>query len=191
MKLSEYAKTVGVTYRTAWEWYKKGAIRGYQTPTGTIIVTELDQRNVRPENVKTVIYARVSSNKQKGDLERQVERVQDFCAARGWLVEKVVKETGSGVNDQRQKLVKILTDQTVGRVVVEHKDRLTRVGYNYVDLLLQQRGGEIVVINRADTDNDDLLHDLAAIVYSFCARRYGIRQAKHKSDLILQTLENE
>lgn len=118
-------------------------------------------------------------------------RVQDFCAAKGWRIDKVVKEIASGVNDERPKLIKILTDQSVGRIVVEHKDRLTRVGYNYIDVLLQQRGGELVVINLADTDNEDLLQDLASIIYSFCARLYGKRRAKHKADLIRKTLEAE
>lgn len=191
MKLSEYAKTVGVSYKTAWTWYKSGAIRGYQTSTGTIIVTELDQNNLRSECLETVIYARVSSNKQKDDLERQVQRIQDFCAARGWRVDKIVKEIAFGVNDERPKLIKILTDPSVCRIIVEHKDRLTRVGYNYIDVLIRQRGVEVVVINLANTDNDDLLQDLATIIYSFCARLYGKRRAKHKADMIAKALEND
>ena len=191
MKLSEYAKTVGVSYKTAWTWYKSGAIRGYQTSTGTIIVTELDQNNLRSESLETVIYARVSSNKQKDDLERQVQRIQDFCAARGWCVDKIVKEIASGVNDERPKLIKILTDPSVCRIIVEHKDRLTRVGYNYIDVLIRQRGVEVVVINLAGPDNDDLLQDLASIIYSFCVRLYGKRRAKHKADMIAKALEND
>lgn len=191
MKLSEYANTVGVTYRTAWLWYRKGAISGYQTPTGTIIITELDEKNRQKENLKTIIYARVSSHKQKDDLERQIERTQNYCAAQGWQVDKVVKEIASGVNDERPKLVKILTDCTVGRVVVEHKDRLTRVGYNYINVLMQQKGGEIVVINLAESDNDDLLQDLSSIVYSFCARLYGKRRARNKADMVAKVLEEK
>ena len=191
MKLSEYAKTVGVSYKTAWTWYKSGAIRGYQTSTGTIIVTELDQNNLRSECLETVIYARVSSNKQKDDLERQVQRIQDFCAARGWRVDKIVKEIAFGVNDERPKLIKILTDPSVCRIIVEHKDRLTRVGYNYIDVLIRQRGVEVVVINLANTDNDDLLQDLATIIYSFCARLYGKRRAKIKAEMIAKALEND
>jgi predicted site-specific integrase-resolvase len=191
MKLSQYAKIVGVSYKTAWTWYRNGEINGYQTPTGTIIVTELDQKYLQGEDSKTVVYARVSINKQKDDLERQIVRAQDFCAANGWRIDQVVKEIASGINDERPKLIKILTDQSVKRIVVEHKDRLTRVGYNYIDVLLQQRGGELVVINLADTDNEDLLQDLASIIYSFCARLYGKRRAKHKADLITKTLEAE
>ena len=191
MKLSEYAKIVGVSYKTAWTWYKAGAIRGDQASTGTIIVTELDQNNLRSESLETVIYARVSSNKQKDDLERQVQRIQDFCAARGWRVDKIVKEIASGVNDERPKLIKILTDPSVGRIIVEYKDRLTRIGYNYIDVLIRQRGVEVVVINLANTDNDDLLQDLASIIYSFCARLYGKRRAKQKADMIAKALEND
>jgi len=183
MKLRDYAEKVGVTYKTAWNWYKAGKLEGYQTGTGTIIVTELDDAEKSPVT-KTVIYARVSSHKQKDDLERQVSRIQDYCAANGWQISKVVKEVASGVNDNRQKLGKILVDDSVKRIVVEYRDRLTRVGFNYIETLLGTQGREVVVINLAATDNDDLLEDLASIIYTFCARLYGKRRAKRKADLV-------
>jgi len=183
MKLRDYAEKVGVTYKTAWNWYKAGKLAGYQTETGTIIVTELDNTE-KSQATKTVVYARVSSHKQKEDLERQVSRLQDFCAANGWQINKVVKEVASGVNDNRQKLSKILVDDSVKRIVVEHKDRLTRVGFNYIETLLGTQGREVVVINLAATDNDDLLEDLGSIIYSFCARLYGKRRAQRKADLV-------
>jgi len=183
MKLRDYAEKVGVTYKTAWNWYKAGKLEGYQTETGTIIVTELDHTE-KSQATKTVVYARVSSHKQKEDLERQVSRIQDFCAANGWQISKVVKEVACGVNDNRQKLSKILVDDSVKRIVVEHKDRLTRVGFNYIETLLGTQGREVVVINLAATDNDDLLEDLGSIIYSFCARLYGKRRAQRKADLV-------
>jgi putative resolvase len=114
-------------------------------------------------------------------LERQVSRIQDFCAANGWQINKVVKEVASGVNDNRQKLSKILVDDSVKRIVVEHKDRLTRVGFNYIETLLGTQGREVVVINLAATDNDDLLEDLASMIYSFCTRLYGKRRAERNA----------
>ena len=97
---------------------------------------------------------------------------------------KLSQEVASGVNDNRQKLSKILMDDSVKRIVVEHKDRLTRVGFNYIETLLGGQGREVVVINLAATDNDDLLEDLASIVYSFCARLYGKRRAQRKAELV-------
>lgn len=190
MKLSEYARRVGVQYRTAWNWYRAGKIKGYQTETGTIIITELDGAS-RPQSSKTVLYARVSSHKQKADLERQGQRLQDYCAAKGWQVTRVVKEIASGVNDNRHKLTELLADETVTRIVVEHKDRLTRVGFGYIETLFVNQGREIIVINLAENDNDDLLEDLASIIYSFCARLYGKRRAQKKAELVKKIVQNE
>ena len=80
MRLSDYAKQVGVSYRTAWRWYKSGKISGYQLDTGTIIVTELDHSPL-PE--KIVIYARVASAGNKHQLDTQAERLVRYCEANG------------------------------------------------------------------------------------------------------------
>src|SRR5260370_14906977 len=98
MKLSQYAKMVGVTYRTAFRWWQNGQVKGYQTPSGTIVVTEGEEiQTPRPERV--VIYARVSSHKQTADLDRQVQRLLDYCAAKGYQLPRSIKEIGSGLKD--------------------------------------------------------------------------------------------
>ncbi|MCW5966918.1 MAG: recombinase family protein [Blastocatellales bacterium] len=110
MKLSHYAKQLGVTYRTAWNWYIAGKLSGYQTPTGTIIVTEMNAVSAQTPNrsTKTVVYARVSAAGNKSNLESQTRRLLDYCAAKGYQVEQVVREIGSGVNDRRPGLLKLL-----------------------------------------------------------------------------------
>jgi predicted site-specific integrase-resolvase len=95
---------------------------------------------------------------------------------------------GSGINDARLKLLALLTDQSIGLIVVEHKDRLTRLGFRYVDTLLRVQGRASEVVNQAETGPEDLLADLTAIVYSFCARLYGQRRAKRKSEVIVREL---
>src|SRR5215813_5414165 len=124
MKLSEYARQVGVTYKTAYQWWKAGQLDAYQLPTGTIIVRE-------PQAVAAgaALYARVSSAEQKDDMTRQMQRLRDYAAARGYQVVAEVTEIASGLNDERPKLKKLLTDARVGVIVVEHRDRLTRFGY--------------------------------------------------------------
>jgi len=93
--------------------------------TGTIIITE-DIDQPAQSDVVVVIYARVSANENRPNLDTQAERLCAHCAAKGWKVHKVVKEVGSGINDGRKKLLAILADPTVKIIVVEHKDRLTR-----------------------------------------------------------------
>jgi predicted site-specific integrase-resolvase len=122
----------------------------------------------------------VSSPEKKGDLERQATRCVEFCQARGWTVERVVKEVASGMNDSRPKLVKLLRDKPA-RLVVEHKDRLMRFGFGYFELLLPMLDCELVVINREAEERDDLLKDLVAVITSFCCRLYGLRRGQRKA----------
>lgn len=192
MKLSAYARSLGVSYRTAWRWFKAGKVAGYPADTGTLIVTEPIVETVpATANQKTVLYTRVSAAENKDNLEGQAKRLMDYCAAKGYQVAAVVKEIGSGVNDTRPKLLKLLTDPTVGQIVVEHKDRLTRFGFNYIEQLLAIQGRKIEVINLAENGKEDLIQDFVSIVTSFCARLYGQRRSKRKTERIIAELQNE
>src|ERR1700738_1093325 len=98
MKLSQYAKQQGISYRTAFRWWQAGQIKGYQAPSGTIIVTA-EEQTTRTE--KVAIYARVSTRERKDNLDRQVERLSSYCAAKGYQISLSVKEVASEVNDSR------------------------------------------------------------------------------------------
>lgn len=191
MKLSVYARKLGISYHTAWRWFQAGRIAGYQADTGTIIVTEpVAPETPVPVTQKVVIYTRVSAAENKSNLESQAGRLQDYCAAKGWSVSQVVKEIGSGVNDNRPKLLKLLADPTVTLIVVEHKDRLTRFGFNYIEQLLTMQDRRIEVINQAENGKEDLIQDFVSIVTSFCARLYGQRRCKRKTERIIAELRN-
>jgi putative resolvase len=186
MKLSQYAKQQGISYRTALRWFRDGTIQGYQAPSGTIIVTE---REPMQAVQKVAIYARVSSAEHRANLERQAERLTQYCTARGYQVAQVVKEIASGVNDSRPKLLSLLKDTSITRVVVEHRDRLTRFGFHYIDALFTVQGRTIEVVNPAQNDTEELLADLTSIIYSFCARLYGQRRAKRKTEKLVEQLQ--
>jgi len=187
MKLSAYAKKIGISYDTALRWFKAGKIAGYQADTGTIIVTQDDPKELAQ---KIAIYARVSSAENRPNLDSQADRLISYCAARGWQVHTVVKEIGSGVNDSRPKLLKLLSDATITIIVVEHQDRLTRFGFKYMETLLALQGRRVEIVNLADNGHEDLLGDLTSIIYSFCARLYGQRRAKRKTEKIILELES-
>lgn len=185
MKLSDYAKSKSIGYQTAWNHYKAGLIEGaYQLPTGTIIVPDA----INSSRTKTVVYARVSSSQNRDNLISQANRLSDFCVASGWQVDAVVMECGSGVNDSRPKLLKLISDPTVARIVVEHKDRLTRFGFRYIETLF---AGEIVVVNHSDDKEDDITQDLVSIITSFCARIYGNRRSKRKTEKLIEALKSD
>jgi len=191
MKLSDYAKRVGIKYQTAWKHFKKGQIPGaYQLATGTIIVPD-ELFADKSAGQRVAVYARVSSSQNKSNLESQADRLTAYCAARGYKVHQVVKEVGSGVNDQRRKFSALLADETIGRIVVEHRDRATRFGFHYLQTLLEMQGREIEVINEAEGNKDELMQDLIAIITSFAARYYGQRRAKRKTEKLIRELEDD
>ena len=191
MKLSSYAKKLGIHYNTAYRLYKRGQIPGYQMPTGTVIIEEpinqTEERALRSQFV--VVYARVSSTENKKNLDTQAERLITWRNAQGWSVGKVVKECGSGINDQRPKFLALLANGDIHRIVVEHKDRASRFGVAYIQTLLAMQDRELVIVNTADTAQDDLMGDFVAIITSFAARLYGRRRAKRKTEQVLAALQ--
>ena len=193
MKLSKYAEKIGVKRATATKWFHKGLIKGaYQLPTGTIIVPdEIFDTEKKEEIGETVIYARVSSpERRKTDLEYQAKRMSDFCISNGWKIDRIVKEVGSGLNDSRPKLMELFHGKkNIQRIVVEHKDRLTRFGFNYILALAEAKGIKIVVANATENPKDDLMLDFVSVITSFCAKMYGQRRGKAKKEKVMEVLE--
>ncbi len=101
----------------------------------------------------------------------------------------VIKEVASGVNDTRPKLTALLKQDSWGTLVVEHKDRLSRVGFGWFDVLLGLQGRRIVVANAATEEKADLLDDFVSIIYSFAARLYGLRSARRRTDDVIAALD--
>lgn len=196
MKLSEYAKKRGICYQTAYRWFHAGHLKGEQLPTGTILVDiesgnleEVGTGNLRVKEV--CIYARVSSSENKDNLEAQARRLSDYCTAKGWQVTEVVKEIGSGLNDSRAKLTRILKKKDIALIVVEHKDRLTRFGFNYIETLLNLQGRKIHVVNVTESSKEDLIQDFISVITSFCARIYGQRRSKRKTEKLIAEIKSE
>jgi putative resolvase len=166
MKLSAYAKQQGISYQTAWRMWQRGELPAHQLPSGTVIVdVPPTSPAVRPQ--KMAVYARVSSTENRKNLDSQAERVAAFCAVRGWQVAKVVKEYGSGVNDQRPQLLALLADPSVSHIVVEHKDRCSRFGVAYIQTLLKTQGRELVIINEAEEDQEEFVDELASVIRKY------------------------
>ena len=183
MKLSAYAKQVGVTYKTAYQWWKAGQLDAYQLPTGTIMV-----REATPSAAGVALYARVSSAEQKEEVTRQLQRLRDYAAARGYQVVSEVTEIASGLNDEHSKLTKLLTDAQVGVIVVEHRDRLTRFGYGYIAVLLEHQGRRVEEIYPSDS-GEDLVDDFVSVITSMAVRLYGRRNAKQRAAQIQECIK--
>lgn len=189
MKLSDYAKKLGISYQTAWNHWKAGILDAYQLETGTVIVNEVN--NNCTKNTKVVIYSRVSSSQNKSNLDSQAERLLNYCNSKGYNVVNIIKEIGSGLNDNRIKLNKLFEDLDFDIIVVEHKDRLTRFGFNYINNLLLKLNKKVEVVNVVDNDKEDLIQDFTSVVTSFCARIYGLRRSKRRTEKIIEALKND
>ena len=133
---------------------------------------------------RLVAYARVSSAEQKEDLDRQVGRVVEWATEQGFRVDEVVKEIGSGLNDNRRRLRRLVADSTVRVIVVEHRERLCRFGFEYVEAALAGRGARILVMDDGELE-DDLVRDVTEVMTSLCARLYGRRSARRRAERAL------
>lgn len=185
MKLKEWAREQGVSYRTALNWFHAGTlpVPARQLPTGTILVEPATAPSGR-----TVAYCRVSSADQRGDLERQAGRVATECGRRGITLDATVTEVGSGMNGHRIRLRRLLADPTVSTIVVEHRDRLARFGVEHLEAALAAQGRRIVVLDDTEVA-DDLVRDMTEVLTSMCARLYGRRSARKRATAAVRAAE--
>ncbi len=133
----------------------------------------------------TVVYARVSSADQKGDLDRQVARVTEWATSHGYAVDRVVREVGSALNGHRRRFMGLLADPGVSTILVEHRDRCARFGVEHLEAALQSSGRELVIAYPCEVD-DDLVRDMTEMLTSFCARLYGKRAAANRAAAALR-----
>jgi len=187
MKLSQFAKKYGISYKTAWRWFQNNTlpvgVKMEQLSSGTVVVTEVIQQ----VQGSVALYARVSSPDQKKDLESQLGRLVSYASAKGLPVSKAVTEVGSGLNGHRPKLMRLLSDPDVSAVVVEHRDRLMRFGAEYVESALAATGRKLIVVDPGEV-KDDLVQDMIEVLTSFCARLYGRRSARHKAQKAIESI---
>ena len=192
IKLSKAAKDLGVTKMTLWNLKNKGLIQFHKIGFMNYLDVETfnNLKGIEDKKIESiVIYTRVSSSENKTNLESQTTRLINYCNAKGYKVDKIISEIASGLNDKRPKLGKLLKEQNFTKLVVEHKDRLTRFGFNYLEILLKTNSIEIEVVNPTLDTKEDLIQDFVSIITSFCARIYGQRRSKRATEILINTLE--
>jgi len=186
MKLSVWAKRQGVSYKTAWRWWRDGKlpVHAEQMASGTVVVQEAEQM------AGTVaLYARVLSSDQRNGLDAQIGRLAAYASANKLMVARSVSEVGSGLNGHRPKLMKLLSDPSISAIVVEHKDRLMRFGAEYVEAALKAQGRRLIVVDPAEV-KDDLVQDMIEVLTLFCARLYGRRSARNKAKKAVEVISS-
>ncbi|MFN4280443.1 IS607 family transposase [Thermosynechococcus sp.] len=192
LSISQAAKLKGVSTQTLRRWEAEGKLIPERTAGGHRRYDLAQLMGTKSELSFTVGYARVSSHDQKEDLLRQVEVIELFCASNGWQVE-IIQDIGSGLNYSKKglkRLINLITDHRVERLVLTHKDRLLRFGSELIFSLCEIFGTEVVIINRTEDSffEEDLAEDVLEIITVFSARLYGSRS--HKNKQLLQELKN-
>lgn len=189
-KPNEFAEMIGVSVKTLQRWDKDKKLIAFRSPTNRRYYTHnqyveyMGKTIQEKDKRKTIIYTRVSSSGQKDDLNNQVEFLKQFANARGLIVDEVFEDIGSGLNYNRRKWNKLLEDCMLGLVkiiIIAHKDRFIRFGYDWFEKFLKSNGVEIIVVNNETlSPQEEMIQDLISIIHVFSCRIYGLRKYKKK-----------
>ena len=182
----EFGKLVGRTVNTLQKWDRQGILKAHRSPTNRRYYTHdqyLEYRGLKAqEQGKTVVYARVSSPSQKPDLANQVAALRTYCEQHHYQVDEWIEEIGSGLNYKRKHFLQLLEQIELGqvrRLIIAHKDRLVRFGFDFFAAFCERHNTDIVVINGETlSPEQELVQDLLAIVTVFSARLHGLRSYK-------------
>lgn len=184
----EFAKLIGKSVQTLQRWDREGILKAYRTKTNRRYYTheqylEYIGQKATPEK-KIVVYCRVSGNNQKSDLKNQKRALEQFCAANGIAVSEWLTDTGSGLNYTRKNflhLMEMVERGEVAKIIVAHKDRLVRFGFEWFERFCKNHGTEIIVMNQESlSPQEEMVQDLLSIIHCFSSRLYGLRKYKKK-----------
>ena len=194
LRPEEVSKLLKVTVRTLYNWDRDGKITCIKTNGGhrRFLESEILARlgKTPPERIRErICYCRVSSPGQKEDLERQVQYFQSL-----YPNHRIISDIGSGINFKRKGLETILDLAIRGdieEVVVTHKDRLCRFGFELIERIISSTNGKIVVLDKKETSPErELTNDLITIITVFSSRLYGLRSHSLKKEIRKQATQN-
>ena len=184
--INEFSKILGVSAQTLRNWDKSGKLHPHHTSTNGYRYYSHEQlgqvMNIKTNVDKKVIgYCRVSSNKQKDDLKRQIENMQMYLTSQGKPFE-IISDIGSGINYKKKglkELIKLITQNKVEKVVVLYKDRLVRFGFELIEYLASLYNCEIEIVDNTEkSEQQELVEDLIQIITVFSCRLQGKRANK-------------
>ena len=186
--IGEFAKEIGKTIQTLRNWDKKNILKPSHVTQGGTRYYSQEQLNhflglklEKQINKKIIGYCRVSSHKQKDDLERQIENVKTYMYAKGYQFE-IITDIGSGINYDKKglnQIIDMVTNSEVEKIVVLYKDRLIRFGYELIENLCNKFGTIIEIIDNTEkTEQQELVEDLVQIITVFSCKLQGKRANK-------------
>ena len=193
--VGQFAKLINRHVRTLQRWDNLGLFKPAKySPKGRKMYSheqylEFINNEFKPIDKETIIYCRVSSFNQKNDLASQIKFVEDYCTINQLHVDSVYTDIGSGLNYKRKNFIKLINNITthkVDKIIIAHKDRLVRFGFELIEELCKQNNVELVVINDEKlSPQEEMVTDLMSIIHVFSSRLYVLRNYKNKiKDLI-------
>lgn len=192
-RVHEFAKRVGKSTSTIRRWDDEGILKAKRHPSGQRYFDESDVRQVlggKFRDRKTVVYCRVSSAGQKDDLKSQIDAMEKYCIASGVAVDEWITEVGGGMNFKRKNFLRLMDEiqqGAVSRLIIAHKDRLCRFGFDYFEHMASVNGCKIEVVNQEKlSPQQEMIEDLLAIVHTFSCRLYGLRRYKKQIETDLE-----
>lgn len=185
-KPQEFAEMIGVSVKTLQRWDRENKLTAQRTPTDRRYYTHkqyVDYMGITQQaKDRTIIYTRVSTNNQKDDLKNQVDFLKQYANAKGIIIDAVFEDVCSGLNYNRKKWNKLLEDcmlGTIKTIIIAHKDRFIRFGYQWFEQFLKSNGVEIIVVNNETlSPEEEMIQDLISIIHVFSCRIYGLRKYK-------------
>ena len=188
-KPKDFAELLNVSVKTLQRWDRDKILIAKRTPTDRRYYTYdqyLEFKGVTNDSntKKKVIYTRVSTNNQKDDLKNQVKFLLDFANAKGIIIDEVIEAVGSGLNYNRKKWNKLIEhcmENKIDSIMVTHKDRFIRFGYEWFERFLGKYDVKIIVVNNETlSPNEELVQDIISILHVFSCKIYGMRKYKKK-----------
>ncbi len=182
----EFGALIGKSVITLQKWDRKGILKAHRSPTNRRYYTHdqyLEYRGLKAaEKGLTIVYTRVSGVAQNPDLVHQVKALESFCRKEEIKVDEWIEDIGSALNYKRKHFNQLMERVELGeirRIVIAHRDRLVRFGYGYFEAFCERHNTEIVVMDGEEmSPEQELVHDLLAIVTVFSARLHGLRSYK-------------
>ena len=183
--VGKFAKLIGKTVRTLQNWDINGKLICKRTPSGRRYYTEEDLLKVighKVENKLNIAYCRVSTRNQKDDLENQKIYINDFSRNSGINIDDFFIDYGSGLNYNREKfnkLLELVEHNKIKNIIIAHRDRFMRFGYDWFEHFCMNHGTKILVINDDRLSPEkELVDDIINILHVFSCRLYGLRKYK-------------
>lgn len=192
-----FGSLIGRTTNTLQRWDRTGILTAHRSLTGRRYYTHDQYLQVigqKTKERKIVSYCRVSSSAQKKDLKAQRSAVEAFCIASGRIVHEKLEDIGSGLNYKRKNFIKILEmveQGALSEIVIAHKDRLVRFGFEWFEKFCKDHGVSIIVMNASSLSPEaEMTKDLLSIIHCFSSRLYGLRKYKNKISKMATEHEN-